>query len=119
MLVVLARIITKDFGSVKLFLAFFRISVYNILAPQGLISDLKKRGGYFHSMQRISIGVLCCLRVLVVQNLTHLRYDKNGEHFIKFWHKIPFAKTFNFISGLSEVWYRAWFGTRRPWVQVP
>ncbi len=26
---------------------------------------------------------------------------------------------FNFISGLSEVWYRAWFGTRRPWVQVP
>ena len=22
-------------------------------------------------------------------------------------------------SGLSEVWYRAWFGTRRPWVQVP
>ena len=23
------------------------------------------------------------------------------------------------ISGFSEVWYRAWFGTKRPWVQVP
>ena len=22
-------------------------------------------------------------------------------------------------SGFSEVWYRAWFGTKRPWVQVP
>ena len=25
----------------------------------------------------------------------------------------------NRISGFSEVWYRAWFGTKRPWVQVP
>ena len=23
------------------------------------------------------------------------------------------------ISGCSEAWYRAWFGTRRPWVQIP
>ena len=23
------------------------------------------------------------------------------------------------ISGLSEVWYRAWFGTKRPWVRIP
>ena len=22
-------------------------------------------------------------------------------------------------SGCGEVWYRAWFGTKRPWVQVP
>src|SRR5437762_1153003 len=22
-------------------------------------------------------------------------------------------------SGCSEAWYRAWFGTRRPWVQIP
>ena len=22
-------------------------------------------------------------------------------------------------SGLSEVWYRAWFGTKRPWVRIP
>ena len=22
-------------------------------------------------------------------------------------------------TGLSEVWYRAWFGTKRPWVRVP
>ena len=23
------------------------------------------------------------------------------------------------IAGLSEVWYRAWFGTKRPWVRIP
>ena len=23
------------------------------------------------------------------------------------------------VSGCGEVWYRAWFGTKRPWVQVP
>ena len=23
------------------------------------------------------------------------------------------------ITGLSEVWYRAWFGTKRPWVRIP
>lgn len=23
------------------------------------------------------------------------------------------------MSGCGEVWYRAWFGTRRPWVQIP
>src|SRR3954453_20708777 len=23
------------------------------------------------------------------------------------------------ISGCSEAWYRAWFGTRRSWVQIP
>ena len=25
----------------------------------------------------------------------------------------------SYISGCGEVWYRAWFGTKRPWVQVP
>ena len=29
------------------------------------------------------------------------------------------ANNSNFISGLSEVWYRAWFGTKRPWVRIP
>ena len=24
-----------------------------------------------------------------------------------------------FISGCGEAWYRAWFGSKRPWVQIP
>ena len=32
---------------------------------------------------------------------------------------VPVFCLYKSISGFSEVWYRAWFGTKRPWVQVP
>lgn len=47
-----------------------------------------------------------------------MKFKKNLDFICEIYYNTLAFKN-KCISGCGEVWYRAWFGTKRPWVQVP
>ena len=88
-------------------------------------SELEQRGRHMRSC--IVPGLSMCFERIdwAIQcgfcTFRSWSFPEAGENSIEPQHYC-LRNTFDFqfhIPGLSEVWYRAWFGTRRPWVQVP